>query len=79
MTDHPSFSRAKKRLSDFFVQNKVAIDYKDIDTLRKFISPEGKILPSRRSGLIASNQRQVTRAIKKARSAGLLPFRNTEN
>ncbi len=78
MSDNPSLSRGKRRLADFFIQNKAEVDYKNTDVLRRFISPEGKILPSRRSGLVATNQRKVTRAIKQARSAGLLPFRSVE-
>jgi small subunit ribosomal protein S18 len=80
MSENPALvGRNKRRLADFFIQNKIEIDYKNTDVLRKFLSPEGKILPSRRSGLIAKNQRKLTRAIKQARSAGLLPFRNTES
>ena len=78
MSENGALSRGKRRLADFFIQNKCEIEYKDTDVLRRFISPEGKILPSRRSGLVASNQRKITRAIKQARSAGLLPFRSTE-
>lgn len=78
MSDNPNLSRGKRRLADFFIQNKAEVDYKNIDVLRRFISPEGKILPSRRSGLVAANQRKITRAIKQARSAGLLPFRSVE-
>lgn len=69
---------SNRRLADYFIQNKVEVDYKDAEVLRKFISPEGKILPSRRSGLTAFNQRKVTRAVKRARAAGLLPFRTIE-
>jgi small subunit ribosomal protein S18 len=78
MSDNPALSRGKRRLADYFIQNKIDIDYKNADVLRRFISPEGKILPSRRSGLVAINQRKVTKAIKRARAAGLLPFRNLE-
>lgn len=78
MSENAALSRGKRRLADFFIQNKMEIDYKNTDVLRRFISPEGKILPSRRSGLVAINQRKITKAIKKARSAGLLPFRNSE-
>lgn len=80
MSENPALAgRGKRRLADFFIQNKVDIDYKNADVLRKFLSPEGKILPSRRSGLIAGNQRKLTKAIKRARSAGLLPFRSVES
>lgn len=78
MTDNPALARGKRRLADYFIQNKIEVDYKNADVLRRFLSPEGKILPSRRSGLIASNQRKVTKAIKRARSAGLLPFRSQD-
>jgi len=67
----------RRKNADFFAVNKdVAIDYKNADVLRRFLSPEGKILPARRTGLNAKNQRKVARAIKKARSIGLLPFTN---
>lgn len=71
-------TKGKKRLADFFIQNKVAIDYKNSDVLRRFISPEGKILPGRRSGLTSKNQRKISKAIKKARLVGLLPFINLD-
>lgn len=74
-----SNGRSRRRTQDFFLQNKeVVIDYKNIDVLRRFLSPEGKVLPSRRTGLIAKNQRKVTRAIKRARSIGLLPYANRD-
>lgn len=78
MSENGSLSRNKRRLADYFIQNKVEVDYKNADVLRRFLSPEGKILPSRRTGLVASNQRKITRAIKQARSAGLLPFRSVD-
>lgn len=69
--------RSRRRLQDYFLQNKdVEIDYRNAELLRRFISPEGKILPCRRTGLTAKNQRKVTRAIKQARAIGLLPFTN---
>lgn len=79
MSENPALAgRGKRRLADYFIQNKTDVDYKNADVLKRFLSPEGKILPSRRTGLIASNQRKLTRAIKRARSAGLLPFRTVE-
>lgn len=50
------------------------IDYKDLDTLRQFISERGKILPRRITGVSAYHQRQLAQAIKKARHMALLPF-----
>ncbi|MEM6835763.1 MAG: 30S ribosomal protein S18 [Cyanobacteria bacterium P01_C01_bin.120] len=55
-----------------------AIDYKDVDLLRKFITERGKILPRRISGLTAQQQRALTTAIKRARMLALLPYVNTE-
>ena len=52
----------------------LVIDYKDTKTLKRFVSEDGKILPRRRTGLSAKNQRQVTAAIKRARHLALLPF-----
>jgi small subunit ribosomal protein S18 len=50
------------------------IDYKDLDTLRQFITERGKILPRRITGVSAYHQRQLSRAIKRARHMALLPF-----
>jgi small subunit ribosomal protein S18 len=67
------FFRRKK--VDFFSVNRVDnIDYKDIDTLRNFVGERGKILPRRHTGLSAEHQRQLRRAIKRARNIALLPF-----
>jgi len=55
-----------------------AIDYKDVDLLRKFITERGKILPRRISGLTAKQQRDLTTAIKRARMLALLSYVNTE-
>jgi len=50
------------------------IDYKDVDTLTKFITGRGKILPRRITGVSARYQRQLSNAIKRARHMALLPF-----
>ncbi len=50
------------------------VDYKDVATLKKFISERGKILPRRITGTCAKDQRQVTSAIKRARHIGLMPY-----
>lgn len=69
--------RSRRRLQDFFLQNKdIKIDYKNQDLLRRFLSPEGKVLPGRRTGLTSKHQRKITKAIKQARAVGLLPFTN---
>ncbi|MBN1868776.1 30S ribosomal protein S18 [Candidatus Sumerlaeota bacterium] len=51
------------------------VDYKDVELLRFFIAPTGKILPRRLSGACSRHQRAVTSAIKRARIIALLPYR----
>lgn len=50
------------------------VDYKDDATLRRFLSERAKILPSRITGMCAPHQRQLSRAIKRARFLALLPY-----
>jgi small subunit ribosomal protein S18 len=50
------------------------IDYKDIETLKRFLNPHGKIMPRRRTGLSSANQRALATAIKRARFMALLPY-----
>ena len=50
------------------------IDYKDVRRLQRFLTERGKILPRRATGLTAKQQRQVARAIKRARQIALLPY-----
>ncbi|MEG0857561.1 MAG: 30S ribosomal protein S18 [Terrisporobacter sp.] len=66
--------RSKRKVCAFCVEKAVAIDYKDINKLRKFVTERGKILPRRISGTCAKHQRQVTAAIKRSRNIALLPF-----
>jgi small subunit ribosomal protein S18 len=50
------------------------VDYKDVRRLRTFVSERGKIIPRRISGSCARHQRQLTRAIKRARTVALVPY-----
>ena len=50
------------------------IDYKDLDTIKKFVNPHGKIMPRRRTNLSAANQRALAQAVKRARFMALLPY-----
>lgn len=63
----------KKKVCKFCVQ-KLKIDYKDADSLRRFITERGKILPRRITGTCAKHQRALAAAIKQARNIALLPF-----
>ena len=59
----------------YFCQRNIKdIDFKDIETLRRFISGLGKIRAKKRTGVCASHQRKLAKAIKRARILGLLPY-----
>lgn len=64
----------EKRQCFFCMKNFDHIDYKDTDTLRRFISSYSKIVPRKRSGVCAKHQRKLSNAIKRARIMALLPF-----
>lgn len=67
------FSRRKK-FCRFCAEKTEFIDYKDIKTLRSFITDRGKILPRRMTGVCAGHQREITVAVKRARNIALLSF-----
>ena len=54
--------------------DKQYMDYKDVDVLKQYINPHGRIQPSRRTNLTAKQQRDATEAIKRARFMGLMPY-----
>lgn len=64
----------RKRAPSFTADPDFEFDYKDPQTLKHFITERGKIVPRRISGLNATQQRELTRAIKLARKVALLPY-----
>jgi small subunit ribosomal protein S18 len=64
----------KKKICRFCEAGEIYIDYKDEKKLGKFLTEQGKIIPRRVSGNCAMHQRQLTKAIKRARHLALLPF-----
>lgn len=66
--------RRHKRRCGFCSEKVSKIDYKDVGRLRRYTTEKGKILPSRITGTCAKHQRQLARAIKRARIMALLPF-----
>ena len=64
----------RKKVCQFCADKTDVIDYKDVETLRKYITERGKILPKRITGTCAVHQRGVTTAIKRARTVALLPY-----
>ena len=64
----------KRKSCPFSSPESNPIDYKDIKTLTRFVSERGKIIPSRISAVSASKQRQLSKAIKRARYLSLMPY-----
>lgn len=64
----------RRRFCKFTVEGVEEIDYKDLNTLKQYVTETGKIVPSRITGTNARYQRQLARAIKRARYLGLLPY-----
>jgi small subunit ribosomal protein S18 len=64
----------RRRYCRFTAENVSEIDYKDIATLKGYVTETGKIVPSRITGTKARYQRQLTSAIKRARYLALLPY-----
>lgn len=65
---------SRRKICKFCENPDEKIDYKNYKVLRRFITEQGKIIPSRITGTCARHQRQLTRAIKRARIVALLPF-----
>lgn len=60
---------------DYFSSNNIKhIDYKDVELLRKFLTPGARMLSHKRTDVTAKNQRKLSVAIKRARFMGLLPY-----
>jgi small subunit ribosomal protein S18 len=64
----------RKKFCRFTAEGAVEIDYKDLNTLRQYITETGKIVPSRITGTKARYQRMLTQAILRARFLALLPY-----
>lgn len=66
--------KPKKKICSYCVDKIINVDYKQFEKLKRFVTERGKILPRRISGNCALHQRQLTKAIKKARIMALMPF-----
>jgi len=63
----------KKKVCKFCTQ-KLKVDYKDVDVMRRFVTERGKILPRRITGTCSKHQRVLAVAIKRARALAFLPY-----
>ena len=67
-------SQKRRKSSPFSAPNTPAIDYKDLKVLTRYVSERGKIIPSRISAVSAKKQRELSKAIKRARFLALMPY-----
>lgn len=73
-SENPDIRSRRRKRCPFTAAGIWEVDYKDIDTLSKFITEKGKILPRRITGVSAYHQKRLAEAIKRARHIALLPF-----
>jgi len=64
----------RRKICRYCADKNSKIDYKDVDSLRYYLSERGKIVPRRISGTCATHQRHIAEAIKNARQIALLPY-----
>ena len=69
----PTYFRRKKTCK-FSSDNSPVIDYKDLQTLKQYITENGKLIPARITGTGSRYQRKLTTAVKQARFLALLPY-----
>ncbi len=69
----------RKKVCRFCSDESLTIDYKEIRTLKNFVTERGKIIPRRIYGNCAKHQRQLTEAIRRARQNALLPYSGNIN
>jgi len=67
----------RRKVCRFCADRELNIDYKDVKTLRNFVTERGKIIPRRIYGTCAKHQRELTEAVKRARQIALLPYTGT--
>ena len=69
----------RRKFCKFTAEGVKEIDYKDLNTLRQYLTENGKIVPSRITAVSAKKQRELARAIKRARYLALLPYTDLHN
>ena len=71
---NPKFRKQRKKVCALCSDPNYVLDYKNIDTIKKFVNDKGKILPRRTTGACAKHQRDITLAIKRARHIAVLAY-----
>ena len=64
----------RRKVCQFCADKSEAIDYKDVEKLKKYVTERGKILPKRITGTCAKHQRELTGAVKRARHLAIMPY-----
>ena len=65
---------SQPKVCQFCTDRNAVIDYKSSDVLRRYVTDDGKIRPRRQTGACAKHQREIARAVKRARHLAMLPF-----
>lgn len=68
------FYRRKRKVCYMCSGKDKTVDYKDVDTIKRFINERGKILPRRVTGTCSAHQRHIAKQVKRARAIALVPF-----
>ena len=71
---NPKFRKQRKKVCALCSDPNYVLDYKNLDTIKKFVNDKGKILPRRTTGACAKHQRDITLAIKRARHIAILAY-----
>lgn len=71
---NPRFRKVRKKVCVLCSDKNFVLDYKNADTLKKFVNDKGKILPRRATGACAKHQRAITLEVKRARHIAVLPY-----
>ncbi|WP_019133878.1 MULTISPECIES: 30S ribosomal protein S18 [Kallipyga] len=66
--------RPRRKVCQFCKDKEKVLDYKDVEQVKNFISDAGKILPRRVTGTCAKHQRDVNKAVKRARAIAIIPY-----
>ena len=74
MSDDKPRSSSRRSSSLLANDKTLVIDYKNPQLLKSFLTDRGKVVPARISGVSARQQRQITRAVKRARMLALIPY-----
>jgi small subunit ribosomal protein S18 len=69
----------RRKFCKFTAEGVTEIDYKDLNTLRQYLTENGKIVPSRITGTKSRYQRQLSAAVKHARFLALIPYTDNHN